>query len=200
MQTPAHAQEIQARQAAVEELRPKLDLREELALRGADVRAGTDPDVLVNIAGQEQAGRKVSLAHISRARGLAAVLAAGSVVCLVGWQLAYWGVLPFLIAASLAGAYALGLRSQVKRAVAGVERLLHDLSVLSDMLACLETQRFSSPRLRTLHDRLTHGVRPPSRQIAQLRRLIALLESRKKSAFRPTRRTRAVDHPGGAGD
>ena len=185
LQTPAHAQEIQARQAAVEELRPKLDLREELALRGADVRAGTDPDVLVNIAGQEHAGRKVSLAHIARARGLAAVLAAGSVVCLVGWQLAYWGVLPFLIAASLAGAYALGLRSQVKRAVAGVERLLHDLSVLSDMLACLETQRFSSPRLRTLHDRLTHGVRPPSRQIAQLRRLIALLESRKNQLFAP---------------
>ena len=185
LQTPAQAQEIQARQAAVEELRPKLDLREELALRGADVRAGTDPDVLVNIAGQGDAERKVSLAHIYRARGLAAVLAAGSVVCLVGWQLAYWGVLPFLIAASLAGAYALGLRSQVKRAVAGVERLLHDLSVLSDMLACLETQRFSSPRLRTLHDRLTHGVRPPSRQIAQLRRLIALLESRKNQLFAP---------------
>ena len=149
------------------------------------MRAGIDPDVLVSIAGQEDAERKVSPAHISRARGLAAVLAAGSVVCLVGWQLAYWGTLPFLIAASLAGACAFGLRSQIKRAVAGVERLLHDLSVLSDMLACLETQRFSSPRLRTLHDRLTHGVRPPSRQIAQLRRLIALLESRKNQLFAP---------------
>lgn len=185
LQTPAQPQEIQARQTAVEELRPKLDLREELVLRGADVRAGIDPDLFVKIAGQANEGRRAGLSYLSQARVLAAVLATGSVGCLLGWQLAYFGALPFLIAAGLAGAYALGLRAQIKRAVAGIERLLHDLSVLADILACLENQQFSSPRLRTLQNRLESGVRPPSRQIAQLRRLIALLESRKNQFFAP---------------
>lgn len=181
LQTPAEPQEVQARQATVEELRPQLDLREELVLHGAEVRAGIDPDVLVNIAGQ----RGVRLVYLFQARVLAATLAAGSVVCLLGWQLAYWGGLPFLIAASLAGAYALGLRPQIKRATAGIERLLHDLSVLSDILVCLENQQFSSPRLRTLQNRLASSTRPPSRQILQFRRRIALLESRKNQFFVP---------------
>ncbi len=181
LQTPAGPQELQDRQVAVEELRPALDLREELVLRGADVRAGLDPEVLVKIAGQ----RGLRLAYLSQMRVLAAALAAGSVVCLLGWQLAHSGVLPFLIAAGLAGVYTLGLRPQIKRAVAGVERVLHDLSVLSDILACLENRQFSSPRLRTLQNRLASGARPPSRQIIQLRRLIALLESRKNQFFVP---------------
>ncbi len=185
LQTPAQPQEIQARQAAVEELRPKLDLREELVLRGADVRASIDPDLFIKIAGQENEGQSASLSYLPQARVLAAALATGSVVCLLGWQLAYFDTLPFLIAASLAGAYALGLRPRIKRSVAGIERLLHDLSVLSDILACLENQQFSSPRLRTLQNRLASGVRPPSRQIAQFQRLVALLESRKNQFFAP---------------
>ena len=88
LQTPAQPQEIQARQAAVEELRPKLDLREELVLHGADVRADIDPDLFAKIAGQGNEERSAGLAYLSQARALAAALAAGSVVCLLGWQLA----------------------------------------------------------------------------------------------------------------
>ena len=43
---PAPPDEIRARQAAVDELRPRLGLREDLALLGADVRASVDPDAL----------------------------------------------------------------------------------------------------------------------------------------------------------
>ncbi|MGA2261982.1 MAG: hypothetical protein ABSH28_11150 [Acidobacteriota bacterium] len=43
---PATQEEILARQAAVEELRTRLDLREGLSILGADVRSGVNPDAL----------------------------------------------------------------------------------------------------------------------------------------------------------
>ncbi len=44
---PAAPEEIRARQAAVAELRPMLDLREDLATLGPDLREGLHPDALV---------------------------------------------------------------------------------------------------------------------------------------------------------
>src|SRR5207245_104280 len=43
---PADAAEVRARQEAVAELRPQLDLREDLALLGADVPVGIDFDAV----------------------------------------------------------------------------------------------------------------------------------------------------------
>src|SRR6185295_1143728 len=48
--SPADPSEIQARQDAVEELSSALDLREQLALGGADVRAGVQTDRLLDWA------------------------------------------------------------------------------------------------------------------------------------------------------
>src|SRR5439155_210810 len=47
LKAPAAPQEVRARQAAIAELRPLLDLREDLALLGSDVPAGVDFDALV---------------------------------------------------------------------------------------------------------------------------------------------------------
>ena len=46
LMAPAPLDEIGARQVAIAELRPRIDLREDLAILGADVRAGIDPDAL----------------------------------------------------------------------------------------------------------------------------------------------------------
>ena len=183
LQTPADPQEIQARQTAVEELRPKLDLREELVLRGTDIRAGIDPDLFSKIAAQ---WAEISrFANLSQARLLAAGLAACSTLSLIGWQLNWFGPMPFFIAGTLAGGYALLLRPKIKHALAGIERLVHDLSLLSEILACLENEQFTSPRLTQLRNQLDTDGLPPSGQIAQLQRLISLLESRKNQFFVP---------------
>ena len=183
LQTPAEPDEIQARQTAVEELRPKLDLREELVLRGTDIRAGIDPDLFSKIAAQWTESSR--FANLSQARLIAAGLAACSTFALIGWQLNWFGAVPFFIAGTLAGGYALLLRPKIKHALAGIERLVHDLSLLSEILACLENEQFTSPRLTQLRNQLDTQGLPPSGQIAQLKRLISLLESRKNQFFVP---------------
>src|SRR5205085_7766161 len=61
----------------------------------------------------------------------------------------------------------------------------HDLGPLSEVLARLERERFTSPRLQSLHAALvTDGV-PPSRRIAQLRRLVSWLDSTHNLLFAP---------------
>jgi DNA mismatch repair ATPase MutS len=71
---------------------------------------------------------------------------------------------------------------QVLHAIDTPER---DLGLLSDLLARLESQRFTSPRLAALHQiLLTDGV-PPSRRIAQLRRLVSWLDSTHNQMFAP---------------
>lgn len=183
LQTPAEPSEIRARQIAVEELRPMVDLREELVLRGTDIRAGIDLDLFSKIAAQWQEHSR--FANLTQARLIAAGLATGSTFTLIGWQLNWFGPVSFFIAATLAWGYALLLRSRIKQASAGIERLVHDLSLLSQILACLEKERFTSPRLTQLRNQLDTDSLPPSGQIAQLRRLISMLESRKNQFFSP---------------
>ena len=51
-----------------------------------------------------------------------------------------------------------------------IETPERDLGLLAGLLARIESERFTSPRLAALHQALlTHGV-PPSVRIAQLRR------------------------------
>lgn len=183
LQHPAAPDEIQARQTAIEELRPKLDLREELVLRGADVRAGVDPDIFAKLLAR-QAGKPLCT-NLSPVRLALAGLAAGSTVTLIGWQLLWFSAVPFVVTGSLAGGAVLFLRSRVNQSLAGIEKLLHDLSVLAELLACLEHERFTSPRLAGLREQLHSAGIPPSQQITRLRRLIALLESRKNQFFAP---------------
>lgn len=183
LQRPAAPDEIQARQTAVEELQPKLDLREALVLRGADVRAGVDPDIFAKLLARQDG--KPLFTNLSTIRLALAGLAAGSALSLIGWQLVWFSAIPFVAIGSLAGGAVLLLRSRINQSLAGIEKLLHDLSLLSELLAGLEHERFSSPRLTALRDQLHSEGLPPSEQITRLRRLVALLESRKNQFFAP---------------
>ena len=61
----------------------------------------------------------------------------------------------------------------------------HDLAILAGLLGRLEQEPFESERLSTLkRDLETHGV-PPSKRIAQLRRLTDLLDARRNQFFAP---------------
>ncbi len=75
---PAGPQEIRARQAAVEELRPRVDLRERLSLVGEEVAGWLDTSHLA------EWGQSPPLLNSAAARAAAAILAALNVVTLVG--------------------------------------------------------------------------------------------------------------------
>lgn len=172
---PAPPEEIHARHETITELRARVDLREQVALLGEDVRAGVHGEALKTWA------ETPPLPGLFLARTLAAGLAILNVTVLVsaGFEVNS-GVLLLLL---LNLPFILWTRTRVQRAVAGVDWALHDLALLGQLLACIEQEHFHSPRLQGLQSALeTSGARP-SHQLATLRRLVALLESMKNQMF-----------------
>lgn len=174
----APPEEIAARQAAVNELRDRMDLREDLFVLGEDVRQGVHAESLLRWA--EQPPLLISASRRAAAAGLSlAALAAAA-----GWWA--WGVAsPLAAVLAVNGAFGLWLRTKVLRVAVSVERAAHDLELLSEVLARIEKERFTAPRLAglrlALEDREGHA---PSRLIARLHRLVELLDSRDNVAVR----------------
>jgi hypothetical protein len=169
----APPEEIRARQEAVEELRPMLDLREDLAVLGAGIEGGVHPDALVRWA---EAPRLMP--------GRAAWIAAGVVSAAVLAAVFLATRTPILAALAVAGAVGLWLRRRVLAVLASVEGALHDLDLLARVLERLERERFVSTELQALRRALDVDGRPPSRRIAGLRRIGELIDSRDNVALR----------------
>ncbi len=171
--------QVRERQAAVRELRAHVDLREDLALLGDEVRAGVDPDALA-----EWAGQPASLTSLA-AKLAAAALPLVGVGTLAAWLSGLTGYLPFIAALAIEGLFALPLRARVRHVVGAVERSGRDLALLSEVLGRLERERFTAPMLVELRAALDTEGKPPSRRIARLRRLIELLDARRNQLFSP---------------
>ncbi len=182
LRSPSPPSQVRERQAAVKELRAHVDLREDLALLGDEVRAGVDPDALA-----EWAGQPASLT--SRAAKLAAaalpLLGVGTLAAGLSGYTGSWGYLPFIAALAIEGLFALPLRARVRHVVGAVEKSGRDLSLLSEVLGRLERERFTAPLLVELRAALDTEGQPPSRRIARLRRLIELLDARRNQLFSP---------------
>ncbi len=167
-----------ARQAAVSELRPRLDLREDLALLGEGVRSGEDAQSLTAWATAQPWHVSIWL------RATAIALALLAVVTLILWVSGFGGT-PFLVALILGRAFAFRYRAQVGRVVSSVDAAGRDLVLLSGVLSRLEQERFTSPRLVELRAALDVEGLAASRQIARLNRLIDLLDAQRNTIFAP---------------
>jgi hypothetical protein len=158
LRTPAGAEEIRARQAAVAELRDRLDLREDLALLGQQMSARFDGAALTAWA----AGQSTINLHLLRPA--TAACAALTMLTLIVYLLGL-GAVPFLAALVLAGGVALVLRSRVQQLPAitleGV-----DLRLLLSILAHLERQQLASPLLCRLQG--TEAALPPFTALVRL--------------------------------
>jgi hypothetical protein len=176
---PAAPDEVRARQAAVAELRPRLDLRETLALMAANVPAGVDLDGLVRW------GAAPPLAVPAIVRTLSFVLPTLAVLALLGWWFLDLPLSVLLLPLLLEIGFALWLHPRVQHVLAPVERRAHDLALFAALLARVEHEPFSAPRLRQMEQSLYSEGLPPSRQIARLVRLIDLLNSRRNQLFAP---------------
>jgi hypothetical protein len=175
---PATPAVVRARQTAITELRPGLDLREDLALLGEGVRSGEDAKALAAWAASPPW-------HVSRTIRLTAIaLAMLGVVALILW-LAGYGAMPLLVAFILGRGFALRLQAQVKHVLSAVDGAGRDLTLLSEVLGRLERERFRSPRLAELRAALDVEGLPPSRQISRLNRLIDLADARRNMLFAP---------------
>lgn len=169
---PAAADEIRARHSAVDELRSQVDVREDVALLGEDIRAGVNPAELAAW------GAEPEFLLPSEVRIVAGLLVTLLIVSIAGWSFFGLPRVLIIIVLSLEALFAVRLRSAVKYLVQSVERPSHDLALLSEFLKLLESKQFSSPRLIELRRKLDTEGQPASRQIAKLNRLIELLDSR----------------------
>jgi hypothetical protein len=177
--TAAEAADIRERQAAVRELQPRLDLREDLALLGQEEGTGVHPELL------SRWSRDTPLVTSPWPRATALVLAVVAVVTGIAWAAGAAGPGPFTIAVLLEIGFALAMRSRVRRILRDVEEPARDLALLAGVLARFERETFTSPKLEAIRQRLDTGGLAPSRRVAQLQRLIDLANSRQNQFFAP---------------
>ena len=168
---------LEARHAAITELRFRMDLREDLAALGEEVRMKVHTDALAVWGEQSAAFAKRPI------RVAASLLSALAVFSLIAWPL--WGMRDLALAVVLAnGFFFLRFHKRAEQLASAAGDAARDLALLSGILARLEQEKFNAPRLAELRRMLDIEGQPPSFRIARLRRLMNMLDSREHVLFR----------------
>ncbi len=178
LKKPVPANQVRERQKAVEELKPRIDLREDLAVLGAEVRAAVDSESLSRWA-------------VSPPVRFSAPIRAGAAALsmLAATTLILWGIegskIWYAMVAVLQAGFAWWLRPRVIRITRAADRPGTDLALIAQMMKRLEKENFQTSLLRNLRLGLNTQTDSPSKQIARLNRLIVLLDSRRNQLFAP---------------
>jgi hypothetical protein len=177
---PATPDEVAARHLAVEELRPLLDLREDLAVLGSAVRSSLDPDAAAAW------GEAPEVRFPTGARYVAPVLATVLVISFSLYMAGTFSRTPFLAALLVVLGYAFFLGARTLQVATAVNSPSHDLALLAKLLDRIEHETFSAALLQQLHARLKTVDQPiASAQIAHLGRLVARLDWQRNLIFMP---------------
>lgn len=161
---------ILERQKLVEELREKLDLREDLAVIGEALRARLNPETLV-----EWAERKAILPGAAW-RVVAGFLAMGAAAGIVYYF--ETGVLWPLLSVLVVESVVLGrLRRRAHTVIEGVDCNAEGLLLFSEILERLEREPFRSTRLQALAAELKQGKEPASLAIRKFARIVNWIDA-----------------------
>jgi len=172
---PAPPDEVRLRNAAVSELRTRLDLREDLAVLGKDFRSGVQPEAL-SAWGEGSSTLRPGILQI-----VSALLAFLWLCSLLAWAIFNLKYPALLISVVNLGIASM-LRRQTSASASAIEESAHDLKLLSQVLARVEQEKFSSPKLAKLHAALQKDGVVASISIARLNRLVDFLVSRRHLA------------------
>jgi hypothetical protein len=174
---PSPIREITERHAAVDELKSRLELREDLAVLGDEPAAGVHPEALLQWA---QAPNRLQQRWI---RWLAPILALSAVALAVVWQITGLAS-PLLVVLAIEGGVTYYLHTQINETVSATEQAFADLGLLATLLERLEREQFHASRLQQLmRDLASHDV-PASQAASRLRTLVQLVESRRNPVLR----------------
>ena len=166
---PAEPETIRDRQQAIAELRPGLDLREDLELIGSEVREGIDPEALATW------GREPRMFFSRWPSVLAVLLSVGSIAAFYAWFGMGIGVSPLCLVIILIIGFSVWQKRRIERATSAVDERSHDLVLLAELLARLESEPFHSIALTKLRDALGSHRQPASRQVARLANLVGFI-------------------------
>jgi hypothetical protein len=169
--SPARVDEIRKRHRAAGELRNELDLREDLAVMGQDVRVGVHPEELTAWA---ESPNQMNSRWLAWA---APVLAAGAVMGAISW--AVWDVAtPLVAVVAIEAALTYGLRKKLDAVLHGTEQAFRDLDLLAGVLGRIEAHSFREPGLQQLQSGLMSGRVTAFQALKRLRTLVDLVNSR----------------------
>ncbi len=168
---PSKSDEIRKRHAVVSELRPELDLREDLAVLGEDARVGVHPEDLMKWAKSPNQMTALWLAWVAPVLAVFAVLGA---IAWAVWDIAF----PFVAVVVVEAIFTYRLKAPLESVLHGTENAFHDLDLLSGVLARLESHNSHGPELQKLQQELLSGHTRASSAIAKLRSLVDMINSR----------------------
>ncbi len=176
--TAAVPEVVRERQAAVAELRERLDLREDIALMGEDIRSALDDQAM------KTWGASPAVHFFAGARWVALALAFAAVATLVLSLVQVLSLRPFLAVVLAELIFGLTVRDSVRRVAALVSTPARELELVRLLLHRLEKEPFQSPRLQHLTHALDlHGL-TASAEIRRLERSVEYLDSARNQFFR----------------
>ncbi len=148
---PASLPAILQRQAAVRELKDKLDFREYLAVAGETDKIKADRGKLIRWASQEAT-------TASRLWWPLIIIMAVITTAMLIWGIIRLWLTPFLFLALVNGVVIYLLRNRLAKAFEGLDDASSHLSALAEILGRIETEKFESPLLQSLQAQLfSHG-------------------------------------------
>jgi MutS domain V len=173
---PAPLEAVRMRHEAVREFACKLDLRQDLALAGESGEVKADPARLRRWSETQVAFNDrfwLPCALLLAALSVAALVWA--VVSFVRTGAEFWT--PFLLTLMVNGAVLFSMRHPLEQLALNLDEAGHNLDALAAILHRLEGERFTSPLLQHLKQKLMSHGEPASRSIARLDTLCDLEDS-----------------------
>jgi len=168
---PGTRVEAMERQQAIAELRNKLDLREDLALLGEEIRAGVHAETL------EHWGSAPPVIFHPGLRVAALALCLAGLATFSAFMSQALPLWPFLAILALDFLFMFLVARRVRAVVEAADIAGHDLRILSLVLERLEREQFETPLLRQLRSEFEIEGLPASRRVARLERWMDLLDS-----------------------
>lgn len=175
---PAAPEIVRARQAAVAELRERLDLREDIALMGEDIRTAIDDQAM------KTWGERPAVRFFPGARWVALALACAAVLTFALFLAQVLSLRPFLAVVLAELLFGLVVRDSVRQVATLVSTPARELKLVRLLLERLEKEPFQSARLEQLTHALDmHGL-TASAEIRRLERAVEYLDSARNQFFR----------------
>jgi hypothetical protein len=175
---PANSASIGERQAAIHDLRDRLDLREQLAIAGDALRIELPAAALIEWSGAPAVLDRTWI------RVVVPLLTCLAVAAALVW--AVWGLLyPLLLVVLIELGVTYLLKDRVAATLTTVEDAYAGLKGLSALLQRLEAEQFEAPSLRALMSALSSHTVSASRTLATLATVANFVEARRNPLLTP---------------
>jgi hypothetical protein len=174
----APVEEVIARQDAIRDLKDRVSFREKLFALGETVRLGVKPASLAAW------GERDLIFGARSTRVTTGLLGVAWILSLVCWGV--WDISAIAVAISLLNlAWAHLIYTRLDEAAESVEKFAGDLELFAGVLALLEREHFSSPKLLELQTALRRDGVAASLAIRNLARIAEYLKQRHNLILRP---------------